>query len=83
MFGPLSNGSSVIITETVNLIYRKKTDFYFANANGFFAVAKKEKLLRLYPDKKNIMYSYLKQHAVDFNNEVSLQNLFTAITEIQ
>ena len=81
--GGLANGTTLNIVERVDIIYRKKTDFYFANKNGFFLVPSKKNIMKIFPKKKEIINAYLIDHTVDFDDEESLRNLFSVIAEKQ
>jgi hypothetical protein len=81
--GGLSNGSALSIIEHVDIIYKKSTEYFFANKNGFFVTPNKKNITRIFPKKKNAISAYLANHNVDFDNEESLQNLFTVITAKQ
>jgi hypothetical protein len=81
--GGAASGLTLNMVENVDLIYRRKTEYYFANANGFFLKAEKKNLLRLYRDRKDAINTYLEGHDVDFDNGESLLQLFTAINEMR
>jgi hypothetical protein len=63
-----------------SIIYAKKrTEFYFANKNGFFVRPTEKNVVEIYPKKKDIISAYLTKHHVNFKKEKSLQGLFNAI----
>jgi hypothetical protein len=79
----VTSGLTLNMIEKVDLIYHKKTEYYWANSNGFFLKADKKNVLRLYPGKKTALSSYVEDNKVDFSNEEALQNLVKTIAEIQ
>ncbi|HEY9048738.1 MAG TPA: hypothetical protein VIN08_22695 [Ohtaekwangia sp.] len=77
-----ASGLALKMVEKVDIIYRKKTHYYFRNAKGSFVKADKKSLLKAYPDKKEALNQYLLQNEVDFQNAESLQTLFNAMTSM-
>jgi hypothetical protein len=76
-----ASGLTMNMVEPVDLIYRRKTEYYFGNSKGFFVEASEKSIVRLYPDKRNMLKAYFEQHQVDFHNEQAMLDLFKLINE--
>ncbi len=76
----VASGLALNMREEVDMIYRKKTEYYFANVKARFVKADKKSIVKLYPEKKDALTVYFTEHEVDFHSQEALQELFNIIT---
>jgi len=72
---------SLNMVEKIDLIYRRKSEYFIANSKGFFHEATKKNFIRLFPDKKNIINDYFESRKIDVKSEQDLLELFQIINE--
>lgn len=65
------------VRENITLVLR--TDYYFGDRFNVFLFANKKNLLKTYPNKKEKINQYLKQHEVDFKNGEKLKDLLESL----
>lgn len=75
-------GNSYKLTVNEDRVYQKTSEFFIAASSGEFFLFNKQKILQLFPKKKNAIREYLKSNKVDFTSKddlirfaVFLQNL--------
>ena len=59
----------------VETIFSMRCDYYFGNPDGGFFLAKKNNLLKMFPDQENRIKQYLKDESIRFNNKDDLVKL--------
>jgi hypothetical protein len=55
----VGGSSAIYVTEKMDMIYQRKTSYFFADSKGNFVKVNKKNLIKLFPGKKNNLSLYL------------------------
>jgi hypothetical protein len=69
---------NLIIRENITLIL--KTEYFFGDQYNLVLPATKKNIVKLFPSKKHLINTYLKQNTVNFKNEADLKKLFKSVS---
>ncbi|AUD03873.1 hypothetical protein [Spirosoma pollinicola] len=76
-----SNGSLAKLNAQSDLVLSKRVDYGIMDQNNRFYVPKQGSILGLFPLKKQAIKTYLKENAINFNEEADLQKLLAFCVE--
>jgi hypothetical protein len=62
-----------------NITLKLRSDYYFGDRFNIFLLANKKNILKLYPNKKDQINAYLKQHPINFKNAEDLKKLMALL----
>src|SRR5438105_3172680 len=65
-----------------DILLSKQTSYYLGDQYNHFLLANKKNLLRMFSSHENIIEKYLKENAVDFNNEEDLKKLIFFLQQL-
>ncbi len=77
------NSQSYNLKTNENVIYSRRTIYYFLDQNNRFLPAKKRNITKLFPKKhKNTIVDFIKENDTDFDNEESLNALLQFCSQL-
>lgn len=62
-----------------NITLAMRSNYYFGDKFNVFLLATKKNILKLYPNRKDRINQYLKQHNINFKNEKDLKKLLVSL----
>jgi hypothetical protein len=69
------NTSTYRLKVEQDMVYTLKTDYYFRKQNGELLLAKKNNLIRMFPEYKVTINKFLKENSISFNQKEDLIRL--------